>query len=60
MSITFLHQGWLQTNANSGDLGPDADWAICQTAFECITPDLLAKLYHACGYSLPPEMVQEY
>ncbi|KAG0139536.1 hypothetical protein CROQUDRAFT_22970, partial [Cronartium quercuum f. sp. fusiforme G11] len=33
--------------------GPDADWAIHQTTFECITPNLLAKLYHPCGYSLP-------
>ncbi len=38
---------------------PDSEWIIHQTTFDCITPDLLAKLYHSCGYSLPEGMVQE-
>ncbi|KAG0139725.1 hypothetical protein CROQUDRAFT_54313 [Cronartium quercuum f. sp. fusiforme G11] len=56
-SVTKAGFKQMQILENSG---PDADWAIHQTTFECITPDLLVKLYHACGYSLPPKMVQEY
>ncbi len=37
--------------------GPEAKWAVRQMAFDCITGDLLAKLYHGCGYRLPEGMV---
>jgi hypothetical protein len=40
--------------ANSG---VDAEWPIKETAFNAITPELLAPLYANSSYSLPPGLM---
>lgn len=35
------------------------DWVIQEHIGDCITPQLIARLYDNCGYALPPEIYQE-